>query len=79
MIRRIEPRKHLFARPDSLLIDDYHENVKRFKVHGGHGIFVPRPCNEHWALDPAAIWKKNWRQQFRNSRDLRSIDCLQAF
>ena len=28
----ITPRKHLFARPDSLLIDDYSENVDRFEV-----------------------------------------------
>ena len=48
----ITPRKHLFARPDSLLIDDYHENIERFKAHGGHGILVPRPWNEHWASDP---------------------------
>jgi len=48
----ITPRKHLFARPDSLLIDDYGENIERFEANGGHAITVPRPWNELWALDP---------------------------
>lgn len=48
----ITPRKHLFARPDSLLIDDYGDNVERFKAHGGHAITVPRPWNDEWASDP---------------------------
>ena len=48
----ITPRKHLFARHDSLLIDDFGENVERFKAHGGHAITVPRPWNDHWAADP---------------------------
>jgi len=47
----ITPRKHLFARPDSLLIDDYEENVRRFEAHGGHAILVPRPWNDGWGLD----------------------------
>ena len=45
----ITPRKHLFARPDSLLIDDYSENIERFEAHGGHAILVPRPWNDNWA------------------------------
>lgn len=48
----ITPRKHLLARPDSLLIDDYSENIERFEAHGGHAITVPRPWNGHWASDP---------------------------
>jgi len=48
----ITPRKHLFARLDSLLIDDYGDNAKRFKAHGGHSILVPRPWNDNWASDP---------------------------
>lgn len=48
----ITPRKHLLARPDSLLIDDYSENIERFEAHGGYAITVPRPWNEHWASDP---------------------------
>jgi len=48
----ITPRKHLFARSDSLLIDDYGENIERFEANGGHAITVPRPWNELWALDP---------------------------
>jgi len=48
----ITPRKHLFARPDALLIDDYSENIERFEAHGGHAILVPRPWNDNWASDP---------------------------
>jgi hypothetical protein len=48
----ITPRKHLLARPDSLLIDDYGENADRFTAHGGHPILVPRPWNDNWASDP---------------------------
>lgn len=48
----ITPRKHLLARPDSLLIDDYSENIERFEAHGGYAVTVPRPWNEHWASDP---------------------------
>ncbi len=48
----ITPRKHLLARADSLLIDDYRENTERFEAHGGHAILVPRPWNENWASDP---------------------------
>ena len=55
----ITPRKHLFARPDSLLIDDYSENIERFEAHGGHAITVPRPWNEHWALNPRRYLKEN--------------------
>jgi len=48
----ITPRKYLFARPDSLLIDDYGENIDRFRALGGRAIVVPRPWNDHWACDP---------------------------
>ena len=41
-----------FCASDSLLIDDYGENVERFEAHGGHAVTVPRPWNEHRALDP---------------------------
>jgi len=48
----ITPRKHLLARPDSLLIDDYQENTDRFEAHGGRAVLVPRPWNDNWAADP---------------------------
>ncbi|HQI28214.1 MAG TPA: hypothetical protein PLT20_09015 [Sedimentisphaerales bacterium] len=65
----ITPRKHLLARPDSLLIDDYGENAGRFRAHGGHAFLVPRPWNDNWASDPrdfveetlaAALQKPAW-------------------
>jgi hypothetical protein len=48
----ITPRKHLLARPDSLLIDDYRENTERFEALCGHAILVPRPWNDNWPADP---------------------------
>jgi hypothetical protein len=48
----ITPRKHLFARPNSLLIDDHGENAERFEAHGGHAILVPRPWNAAWDREP---------------------------
>ena len=51
----ITPRKHLFARPDSLLIDDYGQNADRFRALGGHAILVPRPWNDNWAFDPRGL------------------------
>lgn len=48
----ITPRKHLFARPDALLIDDVEENILDFEAGGGHGVLVPRPWNKLWAVDP---------------------------
>jgi hypothetical protein len=48
----ITPRKHLLARPDSLLIDDYSANVERFAACGGYAITVPRPWNDQWAAEP---------------------------
>ena len=48
----ITPRKHLFARADSLLIDDHSENIERFEAHGGHAILVPRPWNPYHGIGP---------------------------
>ena len=48
----ITPRKHLFARPDALLIDDLEANLERFQAGGGHGILVPRPWNRLRGTDP---------------------------
>ena len=48
----VTPRKHLFARPDSLLIDDTEANLDRFQEEGGQGILVPRPWNKRWGQDP---------------------------
>lgn len=48
----ITPRKHLFARPDSILIDDLEDNIERWKLEGGHGVLVPRPWNRLRGMDP---------------------------
>jgi len=61
----ITPRKHLFARPDSLLIDDYRENTKRFEGHGGHAILVPRPWNVNRGSDPRNYLEEKLRATSR--------------
>lgn len=45
----ITPYKHLFARPDALLIDDKDENVETFVRAGGHGIIFPTYHNSKHA------------------------------
>jgi len=62
----ITPRKHLFARSDSLLIDDYSENVNRFEAHGGHTVLVPRPWNDNWASDPRNYLEEKLRAAIQN-------------
>jgi len=57
----ITPCKHLLARPDSLLIDDYDENTRRFEAHGGRAILVPRPWNDCWSLDPRVYLEEKLR------------------
>lgn len=38
-------KKHLMARPNAVLIDDWDKNVKLFRDHGGYAITFPRPWN----------------------------------
>ncbi|KKM80651.1 hypothetical protein LCGC14_1337740 [marine sediment metagenome] len=38
--------KHLFANPDTLLIDDKDQNIEEFQAAGGQGILVPRIWNK---------------------------------
>lgn len=41
----LTPHKHLFARADTLLIDDRDDNVDRFIAAGGKGLVFPRHHN----------------------------------
>jgi len=41
----ITPCKYLLGNPESLLIDDYPVNIRRFKRRHGRAITVPRPWN----------------------------------
>jgi FMN phosphatase YigB (HAD superfamily) len=40
--------KSLFARPDTLLIDDTDKNVEDFREAGGKAILIARPWNSRW-------------------------------
>jgi len=42
--------KSLFAKPDTLLIDDKDENVNEFHEAGGRGLLVPRPWNADYGM-----------------------------
>lgn len=42
------PQKQIFASiPNIILIDDYDENVDKFRESGGRAILVPRPYNKN--------------------------------
>lgn len=60
----ITPRKWRFARPDSLLIDDYDENIRLWRENGGVAIQVPRPWNALWACDPQQYLEAQFREKF---------------
>lgn len=49
----VTTNKTLLASKDSLLIDDYYDNVKAFQTAGGKAVCVPRPwnCLHKWACD----------------------------
>ena len=55
----ITPRKWLFARPDSLLIDDRDKNVYYWRRHGGPAIMVPRPWNNLRGHNPRQYLEEN--------------------
>ena len=42
--------KHLFAKPDTLLIDDKTDNVDEFIEASGYGLLVPRPWNADYGM-----------------------------
>ena len=48
-------RKHHFAHPGALLIDDKEENVINFREAGGRAIMVPRPWNKLHGVD-VLLW-----------------------
>lgn len=42
--------KSLFAKPDTLLIDDKTENIDEFIEAGGYGLLIPRPWNIDYGM-----------------------------
>jgi hypothetical protein len=51
--------KSLFAKPNTLLIDDKDQNIEEFEAAGGRGILVPRPWNKlhGWANETLQVVK----------------------
>lgn len=48
----ITPHKHLFAKPNTILIDDRGENCRKFEAYGGDAIIFPAIQNcLHWRRD----------------------------
>lgn len=49
--------KQLLARPESILIDDWDDNVTNFRLAGGEALIFPRPWNNSYMLTNGAdIW-----------------------
>lgn len=53
----VGPKKFLMANPDTFLVDDYIENVRKFHDHGGWGILFDQP------------WNTEEEHQFRVNKD----------
>lgn len=43
-------KKEFCANPEHLLIDDYDENIKKFREAGGQAILFPRPWNSNYLI-----------------------------
>lgn len=41
----METKKHLWAHPHTVLVDDHQANVEAFRAAGGEAVLVPRPWN----------------------------------
>ena len=46
----LTPHKHLLAGPNVVLVDDYAENVKKFRDRGGEGVLYPQRWNLGWTI-----------------------------
>jgi 5'(3')-deoxyribonucleotidase len=57
-------RKHLLAKPGTILIDDYEANVLAFQNHGGRAVLFPQ------------IWNRNHEVTDRLSLTLESVEQL---
>jgi hypothetical protein len=64
--------KWLMAGKDRLLIDDYDENIKKFREHGGHTVTFPQPWNSQKEVEPGDLtylrsflhyWKTTRKEQ----------------
>lgn len=57
----IGPPKHLCARPDALLIDDFDKNVNAFRKAGGQALLVPRPWNSNYSWETRGYINDDFR------------------
>lgn len=51
-------QKHLLARPDAILIDDFGWNCEQFRAGGGRAVLYPRPWNDGPILDDAETYNR---------------------
>lgn len=58
--------KHFCAGSNSLLIDDFDKNIRKFALHGGTAILYPRPWNHMYTLDKekSLLFLKNEIERF---------------
>jgi 5'(3')-deoxyribonucleotidase len=51
-------QKHLLARPDAILVDDFGRNCEAFREGGGRAVLYPRPWNDGPILDDVTTYQR---------------------
>lgn len=60
---KFEHQKWKCARPNTLLIDDWEQQVNPFKAHGGEAVLFPQPWNEHHVHPCPITFLRNWLKE----------------
>jgi 5'(3')-deoxyribonucleotidase len=50
----VGPDKQLLAHANAVLVDDYDENIRKFREAGGQAVLCPRRWNSGWRTDESA-------------------------